>query len=226
MQRGTADLVRVTGRLSIGGCRAGQTAILVLLLVVVPTGCREIRSGDVAARLPPGTPALHRAAALDQVSEVRRLAGKGINTPGPNGWTPLHYAAIFRGRAAARTLIEQRAHLDPVDGAGMTPLHWAARKGEAQIVKRLLDAGAEVMARNAFDMTPLHEASTSEAVLALLARGADLHARDLDGMTPLHTAPTREVAQLLIAKGADVNAKSKDGRTPMDMPPGVLPRVE
>lgn len=204
--------------------RLGRPVSMAALLVL--GGCQEIRAGNVAERLPPGTPELHRAAALDDVGTVVRLAPKGVNATGPHGWTPLHYAAIFRARGTARALVGARAHLDPVDAAGMTPLHWAARKGDEPIVKLLLEAGAEVMSRNAFDMTPLHEATTSPVVLALLARGADLHARDLDGMTPLHTAPTREVAQLLIAKGADVNARSKDGRTPMDMPPAAVPRVE
>jgi ankyrin repeat protein len=213
-----------TDRGTPNGCRARwalSNAATLIFALAVP-GC-----GGLEKLLPEGTPALHRAAADNDVVSVKRLASRDkVDQRGPYGWTPLHYAAVFGGLQAAEELLTRGAHLDPVDNVGMTPLHWAARKGRREIVDLLLQKGAEVMARNSFDMTPLHEATTPEVAELLLQRGADLHARDIDGMTPLHTATTKPVADLLIKKGADVNAQSKDGRSPLDMPPSPKPRAK
>jgi ankyrin repeat protein len=209
-------------RLSIAASRnLGSAAVFALAVLALPA-CDILPE----KQLPPGTPALHRAVALDEVAEVKRSLGPDVNARGPYGWTPLHYAAVYNAARAAEVLLGRRAHLDALDQTGATPLHWAARRGHREMVDLLLKQGAEVRARNRFDMTPLHEATTVEVALALLARGADLHARDVDGMTPLHTASTRAVAQFLIQKGADVDARAKDGRSPMDMPPTPRPRVK
>lgn len=177
-------------------------------------------------QLPEGTSALHRAAAQNDVSSLRKHLTKDVDLRGAYGWTPLHFAAIYDAPSAAQLLIKRRAHLDALDNTSMTPLHWAARKGNSRVVRLLLNRGAEVMSRNIFDMTPLHEARTVEVAELLLAKGAEMEARNIDGMTPLHVATTRKVAQFLIQRGANLNAKAKDGRTPMDMPPVPKPRVQ
>ncbi|KJA25039.1 hypothetical protein HYPSUDRAFT_135397, partial [Hypholoma sublateritium FD-334 SS-4] len=55
----------------------------------------------------------------------------------------------------ARFLIDQKADVDKVDGAGWSALHIAVSAGQENVVQELIGAGADVNRQNEKGMTPL-----------------------------------------------------------------------
>lgn len=132
-----------------------------------------------------------------------------------NGWSDMHYAALFNLPEAVSALVDRGADVDAGlsrDGArfgvrlrrmlaarglgdfdewsrdGETPLHLAAWIDARAAVERLLESGADVNARTPYGWTPLHYAASSDARAAfdaLVAGGADTEARDVNGDTAL-----------------------------------------
>lgn len=121
--------------------------------------------------------------------EARIAAGEDVNTPTPDGYTPLHHAAMAdwdaREDRRIELLVRAGARLEarlpdgtPRGRGGFTPLMLAAREGHAGQVDALIRAGANVAAQDRRGRTPLMLAAGQAfeveiKVGALLAAGAD-----------------------------------------------------
>ncbi|WOG94793.1 hypothetical protein DCAR_0314090 [Daucus carota subsp. sativus] len=102
--------------------------------------------------------ALHRAARLGDVSEIKRclVEGAKVNGKDQNGWTPLHRAA-FKGRVeSVKVLLNNGANVDMVDGSGYTPLHRAVEAGHVQVALALIGNGAKANMKGLKGVVPLH----------------------------------------------------------------------
>jgi ankyrin repeat protein len=150
--------------------------------------------------------ALTLALIADDLPRVRALVAEGsdVNRPDPEGWRPLHRAALNdRGRAIA-CLLEAGSEIEARGNAGWTPLHLAC------------------------------VSCSPNAVAALVAGGADVHAVARNGDTALHLAlvivlgkeypelrrsslrAARRMLQTLLEAGADRLARDGKGKTPAD----------
>ncbi len=100
-----------------------------------------------------------------------------VNKP---GWTPLHYAATYKGPSApaiARLLLEHHAFIDAESPNGTTPLMMAAHYGHPMVVRILLEEGADPMVRNQQGLTAIdfaHRAGRSDMaeLIASFVRGS------------------------------------------------------
>jgi ankyrin len=114
-------------------------------------------------------------------------------------------------RAAALTLITQRADVNAPEADGTTALHWAVHNGDLDLTQRLIRAGARVNVKNEFGSTPMSEAAILgrvDLLDTLLKAGADAESPNADGQTALMVvARTSQVdaARLLLKHGAKVN---------------------
>ena len=99
------------------------------------------------------------AAALGQPERLRELLRGGpdaMRMRSPEGWTPLHLAALFDQREAAEALLRHGADPDAPAGAqGYTPLHVAAGVGSEEVVDLLLQRGASPSREAADGRTPM-----------------------------------------------------------------------
>jgi Ankyrin repeats (3 copies)/Ankyrin repeat len=164
------------------------------------------------------------------------------------GYTPLHYAANWRGNKPklhlVEVLIKSGANVNIQSKYGHTALHNFAISGDLDCVNELLAAGASPNIYNSSGHTALHNASQfahCEVVCSLLNFGADVNAqqegdRDIEsGFTPLHSAifvnseekKVIETVEILLNSGADVFRKAKGGRgeTPMERAKNYLELV-
>ena len=134
---------------------------------------------------------VHEAAALGYLDRLRGLVGDDPSLVGAvsgDGFTPLHFAAFFAKREAARMLLDLGA---PVDAAAsnasrVQPLHSAAAGRAVEICRMLLAAGADVNARQAGGFVPLHAAAQNGdpvMVELFLSAGADPALATDDGRT-------------------------------------------
>jgi ankyrin repeat protein len=128
---------------------------------------------------------------------------------------PLVDAVKSGDRAAAITLIAQRADVNAGETDGTTPLHWAVHHGDLELTQRLIRAGAKVNVKNDYGSTPMSEAAVlgrADLLEALLKAGADVESPNADGQTALMVvARTSRVdaARLLLKYGAKVNVVEK-----------------
>jgi ankyrin repeat protein len=107
----------------------------------------------------------------------------------PNGYTPLHCAALKGQKDVAALLLASKAVVNAKDSCARTPLHWAAMKGQKDVAELLLANQAEVNAKEAFGKMPLHLAAQygdKNVAALLLAGNAAVNAKDNTGRTPLH----------------------------------------
>lgn len=152
-------------------------------------------------------------------------AGEDINEIGPEGRTPLFWAAKENPNPAdIEMLIEYGAYLEAEDDYGMTPLSFAADNNNYSAVKRLIDFGADVNKRDKAGMTPLMRAAWEgtdiRVVELLLDKGALIGLKDNDGYSALHRAgissfsKNSDIVSLLLDRGADIHTRSNNGETP------------
>ena len=101
-------------------------------------------------------------------------AGSEPNDASPDGYYPLHRAAIRGDVVAIRALLSTDANPDVIDPNGNTPLHFAAKHGYAEIVRALLGKGSNPNSTNNFGTTPLSAAKGHKDIVdALHSSGAD-----------------------------------------------------
>jgi ankyrin repeat protein len=137
-----------------------------------------------------------------------------INKKGPDGSTPLMYAALYGDVDSVRQLLKMGADPNVQNEAGATALMWATENLE--IVTELVEHGADVNAKSRDSRTPLLIASgrngAAPVVKLLLDHGANPSAHSpafFDVMTPLAEAAyagDETVLRMLLARGVNVKA--------------------
>ena len=134
---------------------------------------------------------------------------------GPDGSTPLQWAAYRQDVAEVRRLLAGGASVTQANVYGVTPLQLAAETGNSAIIKALLSAGANVESANGEGQTALMSVARTgnvEAAKLLLGRGAKVNAMErFGGQTALMWAAARRHRRdggTAAAKGADVNARA------------------
>ena len=75
--------------------------------------------------------------------ELYLSEGLDVNDKEPNGFSPLHLAALYNQVALARHLLTIGASARSANNWNDTPLHRAATCGYAEMCKLLLEAGAD-----------------------------------------------------------------------------------
>ena len=97
-----------------------------------------------------------------------------VNARGPDGSTPLMYAALYGDAELLRSMLGAGGNPNLRNDTGATALLWAIE--DIEKVRLLLDAGADVNLPSNFGRTPLalssSRADASDIVKLLLARGA------------------------------------------------------
>ena len=144
------------------------------------------------------------AAALGRVDRLEAIAEEApasLHPAGADGFTPLHFAAFFGHKHAARFLLKAGVDVMARSGNDMsnTALHAAiAGERDHELIEVLLDAGAAPGDTAADDYTPLHAAASrgdAELIEQLLARGA-IPAPMKDGKTMAEIAEEHGHADL------------------------------
>lgn len=142
------------------------------------------------------------------------------NARDSNGWTALHWAALYGKIGIVEALLKEGLAVDVKDSLyGRTPLHIAGAEGHGEVARRLMNRRADVEIRDNNNRTPLFLAALrgkEEVVRLLLTRSNDIDARDENDATALHAAALSghtEVVRLLLKNGANARAKDNEGRT-------------
>ncbi|WOS42040.1 ankyrin repeat domain-containing protein [Xanthomonas rydalmerensis] len=76
-------------------------------------------------------------------------------SPGMDGDTPLHIAAMDGDIQAVELFIPFVRNIDIKGGIGSSPLHYAARWGHPEVAKLLLRHGADINLQDDYGDTPL-----------------------------------------------------------------------
>ncbi|KAI9225077.1 hypothetical protein BC828DRAFT_371770 [Blastocladiella britannica] len=144
---------------------------------------------------------VHVAASQDNPQALSALLAKWsstVNSAGPNGDTPMHFAMRSSHPLVISTLVQFGADPNLPNSAGQTPLHQARRAAHPENVHAVVLAGGRGDPRLPTTLqTPLHVALCSESV---------------------HDQPTIQlVAQLLHAPGASPRAQDAAGDTAMHL---------
>lgn len=139
----------------------------------------------------------------------------GVNTPEPDGTTPLMRAVRENNVAEIDRLLRAGADAKAASRYDVTPLSLACINGNPAVIEKLLKAGADPNTAGPEGETPLMTVARTgsvDAARVLLAHGAKIDARESwHGETALMWAAAQkhpEMVAALIAAGADVNAMS------------------
>jgi ankyrin repeat protein len=140
---------------------------------------------------------------------------QAANRKGPDGATPLMYAALYGTAADVRLLLEKGANANIRNNAGATALMWAVEDPEK--VRLLLEHGADVKARSDDGRVPLviaaGEYGSSPVVKLMLDHGADPSVKSSASSSGTATAlgeaaysGDETTFRMLIDHGADIEA--------------------
>ena len=211
---------------------AGETLKALDTLVAQETMDRKILT-ETADSITGTTPIMY-AAIENRMSFMERMLGLGcnINKKNKEGYTALHFAAMYSREDTVNWLMAKRANPD-IRGGPMkqTCIHLASARSSGQsanIVKILLShAGKE--ARFLGDATgtlPLFcaiEAGNTNVCKQLLAVEPDKQLGEKKSPlndTPMHLAARRKdanLAKVLIEAGAQVDLQNREGQTPLHL---------
>jgi ankyrin repeat protein len=146
-----------------------------------------------------------------------RVKGLAVDAAalGPDGSTPLQWAAYRGDVAQVKRLLAAGASPAQANAYGVTPLQLAAETGNAEVIKPLLAAGADVESPNSEGQTALMSVARTgniEAAKLLLGHGATINAvEQFGGQTALMWAAARrhpQMVELLLSKGANVDTRA------------------
>jgi ankyrin repeat protein len=194
--------------------QSGHAATSRVLLLIV-TLLTALNAGESDTRLIDAVKSGNREA-VQALLKNRAL----INTPEPDGTTPLQWAVRADDLSIVQSLLSAGANAKASNRYGVTPLELAAVNGDATITQALLKAGADPAAPKPEGQTILMTAArigNPDVVRALLDHGGPEHSIDVNaressyGETALMWAASENhpaAAKLLIEHGADVNARS------------------
>jgi len=151
----------------------------------------------------------------DRTAAMSLIArGSNPNTPGPDGTTPIMWAAANDDVELVRALIKAGANVKASNQFGTSALTEAAIIGSAPVIETLLKAGADPNTKNPEGETPLMAAARTgkiEAAKRLVQAGADVNAKEsFGGQSALMWAAAQsqaEMVRFLVEAGADVNAR-------------------
>ena len=102
-------------------------------------------------------------------------SGAAVHERGPQGDTPLHWAAFHGQETVVAQLIARGADVSAAVDDGNIPLHQAAYRGHTDVVKLLIAHGAEINRRTRNGVTPLGWAKRNghkTVAQVLIAHGA------------------------------------------------------
>ncbi len=191
--------------------------IVIAMLVVVATGWAVVTTFAADSPLVDAIKKGDEAAVRSLLAKEapRKGASHEINTPGPDGMTPLHWAARTDQIGIVKLLIGGGAQPNAADRYGITPLALAAMNGSAPVIGVLLEAGADARGRVGDGETVLMSAARTgrtDAVRLLLDRGADPNAKEpWQGETAAMWAAGEnhgDMVRLLAARKADLSVRS------------------
>jgi ankyrin repeat protein len=139
-----------------------------------------------------------------------------VNTPDPDGSTPLLWATYKVDHQMVRALLKRGAKTNVTNQYGSSPLSEAVKVGDAELVSMLLDHHADPNSANRDGQTALMLASSLGAVdvaQLLIGKGANVDAVETyRGQTALMWAAAEnhpDVVDLLLAHHADVKIRAK-----------------
>ena len=197
---------------------------------IVNVRTRSLSAALVMPLLLAGATAVDTARSLSEAvkagdaASVRSLlqAGANANEPGPDGSTPLIWAAHNDNLQIMELLLGAGAKPDVMSRYRVTPLNVAAETGNAAILERLLGAGADPNGISEEGQTALMTAArngNTDAVRVLIRHGAKVNAAEsFRGQTPLMFASgegNTAAVEMLVEFGGDIRARSKAGFTPL-----------
>ena len=172
------------------------------------------RGTDVDSKL------LFGAAKLNAVEIIRLILAKGVGvgvkdrSTGREGWTALHYAALYGQAEVVKFLLVKKAEVDAMTNTGQTPLQIAAWTGRAGIADMLLSGGARVNAKGRMVRASppngyrLRREAPEIFVILVSAGGfkgewTALHGACITGKL--------DVIKVLLGQGADVDVRGSGG---------------
>jgi ankyrin repeat protein len=143
-----------------------------------------------------------------------------VNTPQPDGATPLAWAVNLGERAMAEALLAAGANVNVADEYGETALTLAAANGDSVLVERLLTAGAHAGDSRWNGETALMIAAGAgslDAVKMLVLHGADVNAfeprKRQNALMWAAAEGHSDVVRGLVEMGAPIKAASAAGFT-------------
>ncbi len=214
---------------------------LVLLVVVVVSGCAALQGNGLISAAGEGDAAeaqaaLEKSVDVNRVDKEQRFAlleaasnghpevvellvenGADVDLSNRAGMTALMASASSGHESIVRYLIAQDADVSLKNQRGFTALHFAVDQGDINVIEALVEKGAPVNVSGKKEVPPLFlavERANKAAAELFIENGAELDAKNPDGNTPLHAAAKKaspELVQLLLDAGAPVSAKNDNG---------------
>ncbi|MEI6519773.1 MAG: ankyrin repeat domain-containing protein [bacterium] len=162
-----------------------------------------------------GMQPIHAATSADTI-QILLKNGADVNAHDNTNSTPLHYAAQSFDVNWVKTLIANKATLNPVNNYGDSPLMLAR---VPEIVKVLIENGADCNAKNKMGYSKLHLAAATNAPemldILLAQPKINVNTASSTGSTPLFIAANVDNAKKLIEKGASVTIADNEKATPL-----------
>ena len=195
----------------------GAIRLAIVGAIVVCSGATAAFAAPQPARRSLGEGELLAAAEQGNHAGAMRLLAKGANpnAAGPDGTTPVMYAAANNDAELVRALIKAGANVTRQNQFGTSAITEASIIGATPIIQALLKAGADPNTKNPEGETPLMAVARSgstDAAMLLVEAGADVNAKEtFGGQTALMLAAAQHQAsmvKLLVSRGADVNARA------------------
>ena len=134
-------------------------------------------------------PLFHFVAGFGDLELYRFLASNGnpVNKDGPEGYTPLHSAALNGQLEVCQFILDRVQEKNPAARFVSTPLHYAAKRGHEEVFKAIANEVEEKNPGNNNGETPLHAAARGYFQF-ILDRVEDKNPRKSCVTTPLHYA--------------------------------------